>query len=155
MTEYVRFHNTELSFADENNQEIDIGTHLTVKKSKSPTVLEFDLNRNLDSIDALTIFGYTRQFLSNSESDFRLLATQLQSEEFEQIVEIFGIGVFPEAMGKRFGFQSEIYSTNQKLIAKFLKQTPKKSLLGSDHSKKALRRFSISREDFIQKYSNS
>ena len=88
-----------------------VGTHLRFHRSlQDARALQFDLNRNLDNIVADTTFRYVRQFHRNVVADFSHLAEMLVTDpSLEDIEYLYGISIFSEVVGHRFGFNSEIF----------------------------------------------
>ena len=131
-----------------------VGVHLRYSQSLGGSQsIRFDLDRNLDLVQADNTLDYTRQFAKQVVKDFSLLAALLHSDPaLARVEEIYSIGVFPEAIGRRFGFSSTVISAKEKIIIDFLNRTSKQQLRGNTHMIKPLRKFSISRDRFVARY---
>lgn len=136
------------------SSSFEIGRHMRVElKDKKPHTLQFHLDRNLQDLEGDNIFSYTRFFIKNCQEDFRELAKILEErQDLSEIDEISGVAAFPEKLGKRYGFKSTPLSYNPKLIERYKRETPKKTLKDNTDRTSELRHFTTSRKDFLESY---
>lgn len=135
-------------------RKINVGDHLECCIWDSdPGVLAIHITRRLDEIDSDNIFGYTRELKKRVREDLAGLAVLLMIDpNLQSISTLTGMGAMPEVLGDQFGFSSHELPHGR--IGQMLhhKSYSRMRLKGNTPPNGRLRRFTISREDFLELY---
>lgn len=134
---------------------LNVGFHLSyenkIRKKDNENILRFHLENRLFEIPVDR--NYVRILTDNIRKDFQNLAVLLVTDSaLEEVSIIEGITNFQKKTGKRYGFHSEEIINNDWLRILFDNRIEKPGLVRNLFSAPPIRRFWISREEFLEKH---